>query len=56
LKKITYIPVLVLTALQDDATRIHALASGAQDFLTKPFDKDRSINKNTKYAQDQALA
>ena len=31
----SYIPILVLTALQDDMTRIKALASGAQDFLTK---------------------
>lgn len=35
----SYVPVLVLTALQDEATRIRALKQGAQDFLTKPFDK-----------------
>lgn len=35
----SYIPVLVLTALQDEATRIRALKEGAQDFLTKPFNK-----------------
>ncbi len=35
----SYIPVLVLTALQDKETRIRALSEGAQDFLTKPFDQ-----------------
>lgn len=35
----SYIPVLVLTALQDKETRIRALSEGAQDFLTKPFDR-----------------
>lgn len=32
-----YIPVLILTAQQDDETRIRALSSGAKDFLSKPF-------------------
>ena len=35
----SYIPVVVLTAMNDDKTRIKALASGAQDFLTKPLNK-----------------
>ncbi len=34
-----YLPVLVLTALQDDTTRLKALDMGAQDFLTKPFNR-----------------
>lgn len=32
-----YLPVLVLTAQNDEATRKAALAAGAKDFLTKPF-------------------
>ena len=32
-----YLPVLMLTAQMDEATRINALSSGAKDFLTKPF-------------------
>ncbi len=32
-----YVPVLVLTAQTDDATRSEALSAGATDFLTKPF-------------------
>ena len=39
IEKTDYIPVLVLTALQDEATRLRALEAGAQDFLTKPFNK-----------------
>ncbi|MCK5519471.1 MAG: response regulator, partial [Candidatus Marinimicrobia bacterium] len=41
----SYIPVLVLTALQDDKTRLKALASGAQDFLTKPFNKVEALTR-----------
>ena len=41
----SYIPILVLTALQDDMTRIKALASGAQDFLTKPFNKLEALTR-----------
>lgn len=35
----SYLPVIVLTALKDDQTRLRALAQGAQDFLTKPFSR-----------------
>jgi len=33
-------PVLVLTALIDNNTRIKALSNGASDFLTKPFNQE----------------
>ena len=32
-----HVPILVLTAQTDDATRVEALRTGANDFLTKPF-------------------
>lgn len=38
IEKDAYIPVMVVTAYQDDQTRKKALACGAQDFLSKPFD------------------
>lgn len=41
----SYIPVLILTALKDNKTRIRALTEGAQDFLTKPFDKLETVTR-----------
>lgn len=32
------VPILVLTALKDEKTKLRALRSGAKDFLSKPFD------------------
>jgi signal transduction histidine kinase len=34
----TYFPILVLTADVSDSAKLQALAGGAKDFLTKPFD------------------
>lgn len=38
-----YVPVLVLTAQDDDATKLKALESGAKDFLVKPFDQNEVL-------------
>lgn len=38
INKGTHLPILVLTALQDDDILLKALDSGAQDFINKPFD------------------
>lgn len=32
------VPILVLTAMKDEKTKLRALRSGAKDFLSKPFD------------------
>ncbi len=40
-----YMPVLVLTAQTDRDTRLKALASGAKDFLTKPFDQIEALTR-----------
>ncbi len=45
IEKSPYLPVLVLTALQDDETRLKALANGAQDFLTKPFNRLETLTR-----------
>jgi len=36
-------PILVLTALKDQSTRLKALNRGARDFLGKPFELDEAI-------------
>jgi putative two-component system response regulator len=41
----SYIPVLVLTGLPDQATRLRALESGARDFLSKPFEHIEALTR-----------
>jgi putative two-component system response regulator len=62
------IPVVLITASQDRATRLKGLAAGADDFLTKPFDakellirtqvllRDRALNKRLDAAESVILA
>ncbi len=38
IEKDSYVSIMILTAQSDQASRIKALDSGAQDFLSKPFD------------------
>jgi putative two-component system response regulator len=40
-----YVPVLVLTAQDDDETRLRALGAGAKDFVTKPFNRTEVLNR-----------
>ena len=40
-----YLPILVLTALNDSATKLRALRSGARDFLSKPFDRMELVTR-----------
>lgn len=40
-----YLPVIVLTAQTDEETRIRALAGGAKDFLSKPFDQAEVLHR-----------
>jgi putative two-component system response regulator len=40
-----YVPILVLTAQADRATRLKALSLGARDFLTKPFDRLEVVSR-----------
>lgn len=40
-----WLPVIVLTAQTDVETRDRALAAGARDFITKPFDADEVVQR-----------
>lgn len=40
-----YLPVIVLTAQTDSETRMRALAGGARDFLSKPFDQAEVLHR-----------
>lgn len=40
-----HLPVLVLTAQADTATRLRALRSGARDFVTKPFLREEVLTR-----------
>jgi len=40
-----YLPVLVLTAQTDAETKIKALAGGAKDFITKPFERSEVVHR-----------
>ena len=37
------IPILIVTSLADRADRIRGVASGADDFLTKPIDREELV-------------
>ena len=62
------IPIVLITALHDRATRLRGLEAGADDFLTKPFDaqellvrtrvllRDRALNKHLDAAETIILA
>ncbi len=40
-----YPPVLILTALNDQESRVQALENGARDFLSKPFDRIELLSR-----------
>jgi signal transduction histidine kinase/ligand-binding sensor domain-containing protein/DNA-binding NarL/FixJ family response regulator len=57
----SHIPIVLLTALNDNDTQLHGLGLGADDYLTKPFDikllhqKIRTIIQNRKAIREKAL-
>jgi len=40
-----YVPIIVLTAQTDEETRLRALAEGAKDFVTKPFNRAEVLHR-----------
>ncbi len=51
----TYLPILVLTADVTSHTRRRALASGANDFLTKPFENEEVMLRCKNLLETRAL-
>ncbi len=49
------VPVVVLTAYQDRDTRIRAIAAGADDFLSKPFDAQELLVRTRVLLRERAL-
>jgi putative two-component system response regulator len=49
------IPVVLITAQVDRATRLAGLAAGADDFLTKPFDAEEVIVRSQVLLRERAL-
>ena len=49
-----YLPVIILTAHADPATRKKALDSGARDFVSKPFDARDLIKRMRKQLDARA--
>lgn len=43
IRKSSSVPILMLTAKNDSATKVRGLRSGADDYLTKPFDMEELI-------------
>ncbi len=50
-----YLPILVLTADVSPQTRQRALASGAKDFLTKPFDRVELVQRVSNLLETRLL-
>jgi diguanylate cyclase (GGDEF)-like protein len=50
-----YLPVIVMTAQTDNDTRMRALAAGARDFMTKPFDMSEAMLRIRNTLESQIL-
>jgi DNA-binding response OmpR family regulator len=43
IREISKVPVIMLTALGEQAQKVHGLEIGADDYMTKPFDPDELV-------------
>jgi DNA-binding response OmpR family regulator len=43
------VPIIMITAVSDDQSRIRSIQSGADDFISKPFDLEELLAKVKKY-------
>lgn len=49
------IPIVILTASQDRATRLRGIAAGADDYLSKPFDANELLVRTRVLLRDREL-
>lgn len=47
------VPVIILTALESDMSRVRGLECGAAEYLTKPFDPDQLMQIISRHGGDQ---
>ena len=52
-EEISHIPVILLTARADDESKYKGLDTGADDYITKPFDIEYLSLTNKKYTENQ---
>jgi DNA-binding response OmpR family regulator len=43
------VPIIMITAVADDRSRLRSIQSGADDFISKPFDLDELLAKVKKH-------
>lgn len=54
LRRVAHVPVLVLTAFDEELHRKHALQAGAVDYVMKPFDEDDLRARVRKHLRNDA--
>ncbi len=43
IREVSHVPIIMLTAMGEQAQKVHGLDLGADDYLTKPFDPDELV-------------
>lgn len=55
-RQVSNIPILMLTAKEDEADKVHGLALGADDYVTKPFSPRELVARIKAQLRRQAIA
>ena len=53
--RLSSVPILVVSAKDDPASRERAIATGASDYITKPFTVDELMNKITELTTQRSV-